>query len=118
MAAEGVARRVEALRRGSVFELSTPAVVLLVLNLLDGLFTTAYLHLGVAEEANPLMRLAWEVSPLLFMGVKLAVVSAGVAVLCAHRGTRLADVALKLAVGLYAVILVWHLAFLAHLVLG
>lgn len=118
MAVGGMTRHIDALRRSGAFELTAPAAVLLVLNLLDGLFTTAYLQLGLAEEANPLMRMAWEVSPLAFMAVKLAVVSAGLMVLCAHRGTKLADVALKLAVALYAVILVWHLAFLAHLVFG
>lgn len=112
---DGMTQRSGAIRRSSAFELTAPAVALLILNLFDGLFTTAYLHLGVAEEANPLMRMAWEVSPLAFMGVKLLIVSVGVAVLCLYRGSKLADVALKIGVGLYAVICVWHLAFLAHL---
>jgi hypothetical protein len=115
---DGITERLGALRRSGAFDLTTPAVALLVLNLLDGLFTTVYLHLGVAEEANPLMRMAWEVSPLTFMVSKLAVVSVGLGVLCLYRETKLAAAALKIAVGIYTVLLVWHLAFLAHLVVG
>ena len=40
--------------------MSPASVALLVLNLLDGLFTLIFLQLGVAEELNPLMRLAYE----------------------------------------------------------
>ncbi len=114
MAVGEVAQGLRALKQRGVFELSASPVLLLFLNLADALFTSVYLHLNVAQEANPLMRMAWEASPLTFMVVKLAVVSAGLFVLCLYRGTRLADLALKLAVGVYAVLLAWHLAFLAH----
>jgi hypothetical protein len=90
------------------------ALALLVLNLTDGLFTLTFLQLGVAEELNPLMRLAYERSPLLFMGFKLAIVSTGVALLCAHHAHRLARWALCAGAALYALINVYHLAFLVH----
>ena len=102
---------------GSTLAPTLPAVTLLVLNLLDGLFTLTYLQLGVAEEANPLMRLAYEVSPLGFMAFKLLVVNAGVLVLAMNHGARLARWAKHLATLAYAVIVTWHLAFLAWLIL-
>ena len=105
-----------ALKERGHFELTASPVLLLLLNLADALFTSVYLHLGVAEEANPLMRMAWEASPLTFMVVKLSVVSAGLFVLCLSRGTKMAEWALKASVGVYAVLLAWHLAFLAHVV--
>jgi hypothetical protein len=37
------------------------------------LFTLAFIELGVALEANPLMRAAYDVSPIGFMAVRLAV---------------------------------------------
>jgi Na+/H+ antiporter NhaB len=86
------------------------ALALLVLNLTDGLFTLTFLQLGVAEELNPLMRLAYERSPLLFMAFKLAIVSTGVALLCAHQGHRLASWALRAGAALYALINLYHLA--------
>lgn len=97
------------------FTPSAPAVLLLVLNLLDGLFTLSYLQMGVAQEANPVMRAAYELSPVGFMALKLLVVNVGVVVLVLHRDSRVAQWALKAAVGVYAVIVTWHLAFLAHL---
>lgn len=95
-----------------------PAVTLLFLNLLDGLFTLTFLQLGVAEEANPLMRAAYDASPVGFMLLKVAVVSLGVLVLSLHQSSRLAQYALRGAIAVYAVIVTWHLAFLAHLLQG
>ena len=50
------------------------------------------------------------------MGFKLVVVNLGVWVLALHQGSRLARAALNLATFTYAVIVTWHLAFLAWLV--
>ena len=71
----------------------TSCFALLVLNLLDGLFTLAFLQAGVAEEANPLMRMAYEHSPLAFMGIKLGLVNAGAALLWINRETSAARAA-------------------------
>ncbi|KFE72256.1 DUF5658 family protein [Hyalangium minutum] len=97
------------------FYLSPASVALLVLNLLDGLFTLTFLQLEVAEELNPLMRLAYEHSPLLFMFAKLVIVNAGLALLCLHRGMTASRMAIRAGALIYAVINVYHLAFLAHL---
>lgn len=98
------------------FYISPASVALLVLNLLDGLFTLTFLQLEVAEELNPLMRLAYEHSPLLFMLAKLVIVNAGLSLLCMHRGMKASRLAIRAGAVIYAVINVYHLAFLAHLV--
>ena len=98
------------------FYISPASVALLVLNLLDGLFTLTFLQLEVAEELNPLMRLAYERSPLLFMLAKLVIVNAGLSLLCVHRGMAASRIAIRAGALIYAVINVYHLAFLAHLV--
>ena len=102
---------------GASFHISPAAVLLLVLNLLDGLFTLTFLQLDVAEELNPLMRLAYEHSPLAFMAVKVVIVSLGLSLLCLHRSMRLSQRAIQAGAALYIVIDIYHLAFLAHMCL-
>ena len=100
------------------FYLSPASVALLVLNLLDGLFTLLFLQLEVAEELNPLMRVAYEQSPLVFMLSKLVIVNAGLWMLCLHRRLRASRVAIRAGAVVYTIIVVYHLAFLTHLVLN
>lgn len=98
------------------FKPSGPAISLLVLNLLDALFTLWWLQLGLADELNPLMRCLYDASPLLFVAVKLVGVGLGLLLLCRHRHNRLAKIALWAGNLLYAGVVVYHLAFAAHLV--
>ena len=98
------------------FYISPASVALLLLNLLDGLFTLTFLQMDVAEELNPLMRAAYESSPLVFMVAKLIIVNAGLTLLCMHRGLRASRLAIRAGALIYAVINVYHLAFLTHLV--
>ncbi len=100
------------------WSLSPPAVLLVLLNLLDGVFTLAFLQLGVAEEANPLMRAAYEQSPALFMLLKLSVVHVGVGLLTLCRGTSSGRIALQAGAALYACIVAYHLAFLSRVLAG
>ncbi len=102
---------------GASFHLTPAAVLLVVLNLLDGLFTLTFLQLEVAEELNPLMRVAYEHSPLAFMAVKVTIVSLGLTLLCLHRSMPISQRAIQAGAALYVVIDVYHLAFLAHLCL-
>jgi hypothetical protein len=102
---------------GASFHISPAAVLLLLLNLVDGLFTLTFLQLEVAEELNPLMRVAYEHSPLAFMALKVTIVSLGLTLLCLHRSMRISQRAIQAGAGLYAVIDIYHLAFLAHLCL-
>jgi Domain of unknown function (DUF5658) len=100
---------------GASFHITPAAVLLLVLNLLDGLFTLTFLQMDVAEELNPLMRVAYEHSPLSFMAVKVTIVSLGLTLLCLHRSLKISQRAIQAGAALYCVIDVYHLAFLAHL---
>lgn len=88
---------------------------LLVLNLLDALFTLAFLQLHLAEEANPLMAAAYAGSPVLFLVVKLVLVHSGALLLWIHRATAAARGALAAGVALYAGIVVYHCSFAARL---
>jgi hypothetical protein len=92
-----------------------PAAALLVGNVLDALFSSAYLQLGVAREMNPMLRVAFDRSPLLFMAVKLAAVSCGVLVLSTQNASRAARLALWAGATSYTGLVAYHLAFLARL---
>lgn len=98
------------------FYISPASVALLVLNLFDGLFTLFFLQLAVAEELNPLMRAAYEQSPMVFMGSKMLVVNAGLLLLCLHRRMRASRLAIRAGAAVYACINVYHLALLGHVV--
>jgi hypothetical protein len=101
---------------GASFHITPAAVLLLVLNLMDGLFTLTFLQMNVAEELNPLMRLAYAHSPLSFMAIKLAIVSMGLVLLCLHRSMHMSQRAIQAGAALYTVIDIYHLAFLTHMV--
>jgi len=102
--------------------LASPAgprlAALLLLNLADALFTLVFLQLHLAEEANPLMRAAYEGSPVLFLAVKLLLVHAGALLLWVHRAFAVARTALVVAICLYAVIAAYHCGFAAWLMVG
>jgi hypothetical protein len=115
MAAQALAGSVRAWAEHPDFALTRESTALLILNLLDGIFTLAFLQLGVAEEVNPLMRLAYLAGPGVFMAVKLGVVDLGLLLLCLHREYRFARWSLSGGALLYAAIVVYHLAFLASI---
>ena len=100
---------------GASFHITPAAVLLLLLNLMDGVFTLTFLQLNVAEELNPLMRVAYEHSPMSFMAIKLVVVSLGLSLLCLHRSMNLSQRAIQAGAALYVVIDIYHFAFLTHL---
>ena len=83
----------------------------LVLNLLDALFTLTWIFSGVAEEANPLLRELVHTSPVTFTLTKLALVGLGSALLWRYRRRPLAVVAIFVAFLTYYGILLWHLAY-------
>jgi Domain of unknown function (DUF5658) len=94
------------------------AATLLFLNLLDGVFTTAFLQLDLAVEANPLMRWAHSGSPLSFMAVKLAVVQGGVCLLWKNRQLLMAQRAMAAGAALYGGLVAWHMAYGLRLLLS
>jgi hypothetical protein len=82
--------------------------LLLIGNLLDGIFTFSFLQLGVVEEANPLMRWMYGVSPLSFMVFKLCTVQLGMLILWMHRCRKAAVLGLQATAGLYTTVVAYH----------
>ena len=89
--------------------------VILLLNLMDTLLTLAFIQLGLAEEANPLMNFMYRASPLLFVLLKLAMVQVGILILHYHRRLPIAQRALQGLVAVYVALVSYQLAFVAHL---
>ncbi|HUQ02612.1 MAG TPA: DUF5658 family protein [Kofleriaceae bacterium] len=89
---------------------------MIVLNLLDAIWTLFFLEAGVADEANPIMSSALGHGPVGFMVFKLALVSLSVLLLWRLRERRSATVALFSGAGAYALVVCYHLANAHHLV--
>lgn len=84
--------------------------VVVVLNLLDAMFTLVYTHAGLASESNPLMDHVLAASPVLFMVAKLGLVSLGVLLLWRLRSHRAARFGLVATGAAYVVLLGYHLS--------
>ncbi len=89
--------------------------VILLLNLVDTLLTLAFVQLGWAEEANPLMNVLYRASPLLFVLLKLAMVQAGILILHYYRRLPIAQRALQGLAVIYVGLVSYQLAFVANL---
>ena len=82
---------------------------IIVLNLLDGVFTLAWVQAGLAEEANALLADLVMDQAVLFMLAKLALVSLGAVYLWRIRTRPLA------VVGIFGSFLIYYLVVLYHL---
>lgn len=87
------------------------ATALLLLNLIDGVFTLFWVHTGLAEEGNILLQDLVYGDALLFMGIKLTLVSLGAIYLWINRNHPLAVCALFLSFLAYYVVLLYHLHY-------
>ncbi|MBZ0233312.1 MAG: DUF5658 family protein [Deltaproteobacteria bacterium] len=92
------------------------AGLVIILNLLDALWTLCFVEAGVANEANPLMSSALGHGPVSFMVLKLALVSLSVLLLWRLRHRRSANVALYSGATAYSLVVAYHLANAHHLV--
>ena len=90
------------------------AAMLVLLNLVDGVFTHVFLQAGVAEELNPLMRLAYEGGPGWFFVSKVLAVGTAALIRQRHAAHSLARRALAGGVALYGGVCVMHLCLLAR----
>ena len=84
---------------------------ILVLNLLDGLFTIIWVEYFQAQEMNLLMSDLVHSNALAFMLVKLTLVSLGTVFLWRHRSNPLAVVSLFAAFFSYYLVLLVHLEY-------
>ena len=82
---------------------------ILVLNLLDAVFTMFWIASAQAVEANPLLADLAHRHPFAFVGVKLALVSLGTLLLWRQRRRPTAVVGLFIAFLAYYFLLVYHL---------
>ena len=83
----------------------------IVLNLLDAVFTLWWVRTGMAVEANELLRDLVNEHPVAFVMVKLSLVSLGSLVLWFRRQRPLAVVAIFSAFLIYYLILLYHIQF-------
>lgn len=86
--------------------LSPEGLALIVICTLDALSTYLFLVLGVAREANPVLRPAAELSPYFFLVVKLLTYMPAIAVAEWHRthNPQLVQTALRLALVTYVTV--------------
>lgn len=105
-----------ALGRGMRCRWTLIASAVVILNLLDAVFTLAYTSSGLATEANPFMNEALEAGPLAFMVAKLSLVSLAVLLLWRLRSRRMAVAGLLGATVTYTTLLLYHLSAVPHLV--
>src|SRR5438105_14038993 len=86
------------------------AIALVLGNLLDAVFTCALLELHLVDEANPILRWAWDGSPLWFIVIKVASVQVGLQLLWRRRHLPCARAAMAAGAALYPFPVVYHLA--------
>src|SRR5258707_13196852 len=86
------------------------ALVLLFLNFLDALLTLRFLQLGIADELNPFMRQAYQLSTAWFIVGKLGAVQVGMADLFSQPFLRLRRFGVALCASVYGLIVLYPLA--------
>jgi len=84
---------------------------ILVLNLVDGVFTMIWVEFSQAQELNFMMRDLVHTSALSFMLVKLTLVSLGTLFLWRYRSNALAVISLFVAFFSYYWVLLIHLGY-------
>jgi len=85
----------------------TALALVWLLNYADAIFTIAWVQMGVAEEANPLMAEVID-RPALFLLTKLSMVTLGCILLWRFRAAPLSRYMVVLALICYTIILVIH----------
>lgn len=88
----------------------------LVLNLLDAVFTLLWVHAGLALESNLLIDKLVDHHPVAFFGVKLGLVGMGSWLLWIRRHRPFAVIAIFVAFLAYYAVLLHHLQYAAGLV--
>ena len=80
----------------------------IVLNVIDAVFTIGWVESGLANEANPLMAILMG-NPILFISIKTTLVSCGVVLLWFRRHRPFAVIGIVLIFVVYYAILLHHL---------
>ena len=90
--------------------------VVLVLNLLDAIFTLTWVYAGLAREANPLLQQVLREQPVAFALTKVALVGLGSLLLWRHRERPLAVVGVFTVFLAYYWILLYHVGYLSLII--
>ena len=90
--------------------------VVLLLNLVDAIFTLFWVKTGLAVEANVLLRTPVEEHPLAFVLIKITLVSLGSLLLWKRRHHALAVVGLFVVFLVYYAVLLYHLRFASFII--
>jgi uncharacterized membrane protein len=88
----------------------------LVLNLIDALFTLVWVRFGFAREENLMIDKLIDHQPVLFIAVKLGLVGMGSWLLWQRRDRPAAVVAIFIAFLVYYLVLLYHVQYAATLV--
>ena len=83
-------------------------IVLVILNFADAILTLHWIDQGIAQEANPLMRAWIQISPDLFIAIKITLVILGTALLWICRKNKLAYWAGIFCLSIYSLIIFIH----------
>ncbi len=92
----------------------TMVKTILVLNLIDAVLTMYWVRNGLAHEMNPLLAESVHNFPILFVMVKLSLVSLGVYVLWNNRSNRLALAAIFVALVAYFGLFLYHISYISY----
>ena len=90
-------------------------VSIIVLNILDAIFTLFWVNAGLAKEANVLMRYLVHNHPVLFVIVKSGLVLAGTYILWRNRFNRYAVLGMFIIFIIYYALLLHHISFSSHI---
>ena len=90
--------------------------VVLVLNLLDAVFTLIWVNAGLARESNPLLQEVLRGQPVAFAMAKVCLVGLGSLLLWRNRERPLAVVGIFLVFLAYYLILLYHVGYLSLLI--
>ncbi len=88
----------------------------IILNLLDSIFTLIWIRTGVAEEANIFLKNLASDNAVVFMFVKIGLVSLGSLILWRYRRHPFAVTGLFLVFMTYSLVLIYHLQFLSLMI--
>lgn len=91
---------------------------ILVFNLFDAVATIFWVHALLAVEANPLMDHLLQYSPVLFVAVKMLLVSLGASLLWQKRSYLMTVLATWLLWGIYVMLTLYHLAAMTAILLS
>jgi hypothetical protein len=96
--------------------LGTLVKAVMVLNVLDALFTLLWVRAGLATEANALMSNLVENHAVLFLVTKIGLVSLGSLLLWRQRTRPIAVIAIFVVFLAYYFVLLYHLEYMSVLI--